>query len=589
MKSSMPKQEMPHDQGRPALKKVILSVFVLLLIIPCYSQVLFTYGKHSVSQDEFLKAYNKNNSDTAGNALNMDDYLNLYIRFKLKVQAARDAGLDTSAEQINELQSFRYQLSENYIREDVSINLLVDEAAQRSQKDIHLSQIFVPLMHEAPDDTVSDAQAKINAAWERLKKGEPFEKVGRNFNFASVGYITAFVLPYDIESIAYSLKPGQFSAPFRTGAGFFILRNDGERKAVGKLRTAQILLAYPPDNAETAKPVLAKRADSIYQAVKAGADFAELARTYSDDPHTFYVGGEMPAFGTGQYDTVFENHAFGLQNDGDISQPFTTNFGYHIVKRVQRIPVPENTDDKDWREVVRDRVLQSDRMEIAHDKLIESLRGVIARDANTEELSSDSAVLRYYRNHLEQYNSEFADQMREFREGNLLFAIMQRKVWDAAAEDSAGLQNYFAQHRDKYYWENSADALIITCLVPDSVSSVQAALKNNHAAWRDVVEANNSLVLIDSARFDLSQIPVVDRTNFTEGLFTATVVNQPDSSHTFAYIIKMYPGKSQKSFADARGSVINDYQTYLEEQWVAELKKKYPVKVNRKTLAKLKS
>jgi peptidyl-prolyl cis-trans isomerase SurA len=579
----------PRSACRPLANKKAL---VLVLILACLSytasaQTLFTYGRKSVSADEFLKAYNKNNNDSVSSGLSKDEYLELFVRFKLKVQAALDAGLDTTAEQKAELQSFRQQLADNFIREDASIDLLVEEALQRTMKDIHLSHIHIPLRPDSSDDLAAAAEKQINEAYASLKKGEPFNNVASRYSHGSLGFITSFVLPYEFESIAYSLKPGEFSAPFRNHSGFHIIRNDYERDAVGKLRAAQILIAYTPGLSDAGKEKLKQRADSIYNALVQGADFAEMARQYSDDHLTFFSGGEMPAFGVGQYDTVFEDAAFGLQEDGEISKPVATNFGYHIIKRLQRVPVPRK-ENKDWKQVIRERVLQSDRMKVAHDKLIQSISGMVAKDASTDELSSDSAVLEFYRNNLEKYNSGFADQLDEFRQGNLLFSIMQSKVWDAAAEDTAGLRAYYEQNRSKYNWENSADALIVTCLVADSVGGVQEALKRDYNSWREIVDKYNSLVQIDSGRFELSQIPVLERTNFTEGLITAPVINEPDSSRTFAYIIKMHEGKSPKSFADSRGAVINDYQAALEEKWIAELKRKYPVKVNRKVFARLK-
>lgn len=585
MKLSMLKWQLLQVQNNPLYKTIGFLLVVFLLSAPAsFAQVLFTYGNHKVDKNEFLKAYNKNHTDIASTGLGVEDYLELYTRFKLKVQAARDAGMDTMAEQRAELRSFRYQLAENYIREDVSINLLVEEAFQRSLKDIHLSHIFLPVNRDAPADSVEAAQAEINNVYARLQKGESFDKVAASYQHGSLGYITAFVLPYNFESLAYNIKTGGYSAPFQNQSGFHILRKDDERQAVGKMRAAQILLAFTPEMTEQGKLKLAQRADSIYQALKAGADFSEMAKQFSDDHLTFYAGGEMPAFGVGQYDTVFENAAFRLEKDADISRPVLTNFGYHIIKRLQRVPVERDPSNKEWKEVIRERVLQSDRMQVAHDKLIENIRGIIGKDANTEEMSSDSAVLEYYRNNLERYNQEFADQLNEFREGNLLFAIMQKKVWDAAAEDSAGLKSFFEKNRDRYQWENSADALIVTSLVADSLPGVQEAIKTDYHNWRQLVEKYNSLIQVDSSRFDLGQIPVIERTNFTEGLLTAPVVNQPDSSLTFAYIIKLYPGKSPKTYAEARGTVINDYQTYLENAWIAELKNKYPVKVNRKVL-----
>ena len=219
--------------------------------------------------------------------------------------------------------------------------------------------------------------------------------------------------------------------------------------------------------------------------------------------------------------------------------------------------------------------------------LAKTIRQKIGNDASPADLGSDSAVIDYYRRHLENYNNEFALQIKEFREGNLLFGIMQKKIWDAAAADSAALRNYYNTNKSKYNWEISADAVIITCADPRELDSAQIKIKNNPASWRDLAEKSNGLIQADSGRFELGQIPVTDRTNFTEGLITAPVTNEQDSSKTFAYIIRMHNEKEPKRFEDARGSVINDYQVYLEEQWIADLKKKYPIKVNKKVFRTL--
>jgi peptidyl-prolyl cis-trans isomerase SurA len=164
---------------------------------------------------------------------------------------------------------------------------------------------------------------------------------------------------------------------------------------------------------------------------------------------------------------------------------------------------------------------------------------------------------------------------------------MQKKVWDAAVADSAALLNYYNIHKDKYNWENSADAIIVTCTDSSFFQNAVEGLKNNMKNWRQWAQETAGGIQADSARFELSQIPVPERTNFSEGLITAPVVNQQDNSITFAYIIRLYNGKSPKKFEDAKGTVINDYQMYLEEQWIAELKKKYPLKINRKVFNSL--
>ena len=565
----------------------LLPIACFLLPAAATSQTLFTYGSHAVSKKEFLQAYNKNNTDSSLAKMSYADYLDLYLKFKLKVQAAMDAGMDTTATQRAEMKSFRNQLSEGYLKEDASIELLTDEAFERSLKDIHLSQIFIAAGKDAPDNEINDAQNQINAAYQRLQNGEAFDKVADDYQHGSLGYITAFVLPYSIETIAYSTPVGKYSIPFQSASGFHILRNDGERKAVGKVRVAQIQVAFPPDSAADIDNKLAQRADSIYKALMAGADFADLAAQLSDDQLSYMAGGEIPAFGVGTYDTAFENAAFALQHDSDISQPVRTSFGYHIIRRLQRIPVIEDPSNNDWKGVIRERVTLSDRMQVAQAMLVQNIRKRIEKDAAAADLANDSAVLGFYRDHLENYQPEFGAQMKEFSEGNLLFTIMQQKVWNAASSDTNGLKEYYDHHKEKYKWENSADALIITTLNEEFTAKARENVTNNFEEWRQWADESNGLIQADSGRFELGQIPVIDRTNFTPGLTTAPVINPQDSSRTFAYIIKLYPPDEPKNFEDAKGAIINDYQVYLEEKWIAALKKKYPVRINKRVFRSL--
>jgi len=179
--------------------------------------------------------------------------------------------------------------------------------------------------------------------------------------------------------------------------------------------------------------------------------------------------------------------------------------------------------------------------------------------------------------------------LNEFKEGNLLFEIMQRKIWDEAATDSAGLQKYYAQHKDKYWWEASADALVFTASNEKVAEDTRKKLQENYKNWQQYIDNSSGQLQADSGRYELGQIPVVERTNFTPGLITANVKNETDNSVAFAYIIKVYSNREPRNFTDARGFVINDYQQFLEEKWVNELKKKYPLTINQtlvKTLPK---
>ncbi len=165
----------------------------------------------------------------------------------------------------------------------------------------------------------------------------------------------------------------------------------------------------------------------------------------------------------------------------------------------------------------------------------------------------------------------------------MLFEVMERKVWSKASADSAGLEQYYNEHKANYKWSPSADAVLFSCSGIAVANKAEDEIKGGKK-WKDVVSENASSIQADSASYELSQIPVIDKTNFSNGLVTVPVVNTGDGTAVFSLIIRMYPADEQRSFADARGLVINDYQNLLEKKWISELKKKYPVTINEELL-----
>lgn len=633
---------------------------LLLCATTGYSQTLFTYGGKTVSKEEFLKAFSKNNTEDKPNEKSYRDYLNLYVNFKLKVQAARDMKMDTLQNQQAELSGFRTQVVETYMKDDNSVNTLVNEAFERSLKDVRIAHILVVPKNNTPEEE-KKAQSKINAAYDLLKKGQDFGKVAQQYsedssakvNQGDIGYITTFILPYQLESVAYTTPVGKFSAPFRSPAGYHIFKKVAERKAVGKIKIAQILLAFPPAATAAEKQKVKNLADSIYTLLQKNADFKELASQYSADNFSYQLGGEMMEFGIGRYDPVFETAAYSLAKDGDISKPILTSYGYHIIKRLQRIAITEDINNVALKNELTQEVQQSDRMDVSKKLFVKKIlhqTGFTKSDVNEKSLAIftdsvlqakkvpelagikpatplfsftkrtvavhdwqayletirnysnlragkthaqlmeefiENSALDYYRDHLEEYNNDFSFQLNEFREGNLLFEVMQRTIWDVAAQDSIGLKKYYDEHKNNYWWEASADAIIFTASNEQTADSIKNKVQADYKKWQQYVDGSSGTLLADSGRFELGQIPVLERTNFTPGLITASVKNETDNSITFAYIIKVYTNREPRSFADARGFVINDYQGYLEEKWIDDLKKKYPVQVNETVLASL--
>jgi peptidyl-prolyl cis-trans isomerase SurA len=640
------------------MKKELLLLTAICFSVSIAAQNIFTFGKNAVGKEEFLRAFNKNNNPAQDRTAALKEYLDLYVKFKLKVQAARDLRLDTMPNQQADLRNFRRQIEDNYMNDETLINDMVKEAFNRSQKDIRLSHILILVKKEAsPADTLKAFQ-KIQEAYRSLQNGNSFENTAVQFsedeavktNKGDLGFITVFSLPYQLESAAYQLSKGNYSAPFRSKIGYHIFKITDERKAYGKVKVQQIFFAFPPNITPDIKEQLALKADSVYkETIKEDANWDELVRNNSQDRNTVYTNGTLKEFGIGEYEPSFEEAAFSLKKVHDIARPITTAYGYHILRLAEKFPV-----EADWSKVsssgtLKQQVSNDARAGIARDKFNENVKRMIAikkniydeknlwlftdsfltggkfknfgtigentvlfsfakepvkagdwakyvRDSKTAGIKEASkpykefmedyisaTTLEYYRNHLEEYNKDFKYQLQEFKEGNLLFEIMETNVWNKAISDSTGQLKYYNQHKDQYRWQSSVSAIMITASDKNTANEFRGKLVNKGVeGWRTAIDEYNGKIIADSGRFEKSQVPVIERTAFTKGIATMPVINEQDGSATFAYIVSEFKDNEVRNFEDARGMVINDYQTVLEEKWVAELKKKYPVKIDQK-------
>jgi peptidyl-prolyl cis-trans isomerase SurA len=198
-----------------------------------------------------------------------------------------------------------------------------------------------------------------------------------------------------------------------------------------------------------------------------------------------------------------------------------------------------------------------------------------------------AAMYEYYRSHLEEFSEEFRIQMNEFRDGNLFFEIMQQEIWNRTQNDSTQLWALYKKNHAKYNWRPSADAVIFFCTDAATAKTLHDQLKKNPGDWKKATEALSEKVVADSSRYEWDQIPGLDKTTPKAGMLTVQTNNSSDNSSSFAYIIKVYTESTPRSFNEAKGLVMNDYQTGLEEQWIQELRKKYPVVIDQKVLAEI--
>jgi len=630
------------------------SVFLIFLLTCCsysfYGQTLVSYGKQTISRQEFLTAFRKNNTHTKATEKAYRDYLNLYIRYKLKVEAARDLKLDTLAGQITELKNFKSQIVDQFIHDEVSLNQMAREAFVRSQRDLRISYIFVAAPKNAsPADTVK-AWQKIRDAYKALNSKKDFGETAVLYsedpnvkeNRGDLGYITVFDLPYAMETVAYNTLPGKFSPVFRTNGGYIILKTTAQRPAEGLIKIAQILIIFPFEAKEAEKLSTRQRADSIYQALRNGADFGTLARKYSGDNLSYQLGGVLPEFGIGKYEAGFENAAFNLKKDGDISQPYQSSFGYHIIKRLSRNPVPAKADQKAL-DRMKEKIKTDPRVAISKKRMTQTIlkqtqfkeylpqgnrlwdytdsallnkppatnagitdqsllfqfpdkkytvgdwvnyRRNLRSSPNITSGKTNSDILDlyrqtiafdYYREHLEKYNASFAAQVNEFSDGNLLFEIMQRQIWNRAVADSGGLKKYYESNIKRYWWKPGAEAIIFNTPNLNVAKKLEGELAKSITNWRETVDSYAGQIHADSGRFELSQIP--GKQFVAAGKFSQMTTNS-DQTIQCAYIIREYNVSSPRTYEEARGLVINDYQNELEDQWIEELKKKYPVTVS---------
>ena len=634
------------------MKQFFLLIITGLVISNGFAQTLFTYGINETGKEEFLRAYNKNKTPVADKEKSLREYLDLYAKFKLKVKAAKELRLDTLQQLQYDVQNFRSQVEEGYLTDDNEVKRLQDEAFDRSQKDIHLLHFYIPISNKMSAEDSVNAYKLLEGVRGNLLKGithydaiaEDLEKNAASLKWKDLGYITAFSLPYEMENLVYALQPGGVSKIYRTKSALHIFKNEDERKSPGKWKIAQILFAIPPDASDNSRKEIEKFADSVYGMLKAGADFAEMAKKYSNDKMTYLNGGELPEFSTGKFEQPFEKAVFALQKDGDISKPISTAYGFHIVKRLQQHPMPTDKTDEIFMSNLKQQLLQDTRINIAKAnfiKMVTAKTGFKKNPAVTEEqlfryadsvtankvvgkypinkttifsftkskvvgsdwlnfvkdykLNQDvykgennkalldkyisTIIIEYYRKHLEEFNEDFKYQMQEFKEGNMLFEVMERNVWSKAANDSVGLRKFYDANKSKYQWKESATVNLFNCNSLKTAEAAQKDLKDGKS-WKLIAEQSEGTIQADSGRYEIQQLQLPAGTAAAEGLLTAPVVNNGDNTASFVKILKLFPANQQRSFEEAKGLVINEYQNYLEEKWIEELKKKYPVKVN---------
>jgi peptidyl-prolyl cis-trans isomerase SurA len=312
------------------------------LLAQAADPILMTINGKPVLKSEFEYIYNKNNTNNSLDKKTLEEYVDLFVNFKLKVEEAKKQGIDTTASFINELSGYRSQLTKPYLTNSEVDEALLKEAYNRSKEDVEVSHILIRVpQNAAPADTLK-AWKEINTIWKRLQK-EDFTKVAKEVsqdqsaeqNGGYIGWISAFRTVYPFETTAYNTPVGTYSKPIRTAFGYHIVKVQGRRNSMGEILVSHIMIFTSQGDDATNKKAKAT-IDSIYQRVKAGDDFGTLAQKHSQDKGSSVKNGELPWFGTGRMVPEFEAAAFALKNTGDVSEPIKSAYGWHIIKLLDK-------------------------------------------------------------------------------------------------------------------------------------------------------------------------------------------------------------------------------------------------------------
>lgn len=368
--------------------------------------VLMTIGSEKVSKAEFEYVYKKNNKNVAEtDEKSLRDYLTLYTNFKLKVIEAKSLGMDTVSSFKKELAGYRKQLAQPYLTDKEVNERLIKEAYDRLKIEVRASQLLINCAEDAsPKDTLAAYNKIMNLRARIVDKKEPFAKVAKTYsqdpsaatNAGDLGYFSAFDMVYPFENVAYTTAKGSVSMPVRTRFGYHIIQVTDIRPAQGEVRVAHIMIKATDKMSKQDSLNTAAKMQEIYNRLQNGEKFEDLVRQFSEDKASAKSGGALPMFKTGKMVLEFETEAYALKNVGDYSKPFTTIYGWHIVKLLEK-KAPA-TYEESSREL-KNRVARDSRSDLNKTSFVAKLKVTYGFKENpaalkkfNDKLDKDSAI-----------------------------------------------------------------------------------------------------------------------------------------------------------------------------------------------------
>jgi peptidyl-prolyl cis-trans isomerase SurA len=637
--------------------KLLISSLLLGVAILTFAKnedpVLMTINGKQIKLSEFEYLYHKNNQQQVEKE-SLEQYVDRFVLYKQKVADAEAAGIDTTMAFVKEFEGYKRDLAAPYLSEDTTyLWNLINESYDRYKKEIDIDHFMLP-PGSTPDET-SKNLALMDSLRNCVLNGEQWQDLVERFssdpskarNHGHYGYVSSGMFPYDFENVLYSTAVGEVSKPFATQYGVHMIRVNNMRDR-NDAHAKHILKLFPQNATDEQKAVCKAQIDSIYALLKAGADFEEMAKAESQDGSA-KRGGDLGWFGRGRMVQPFEDIAFSLA-DGAISEPFATQFGYHIVKKVahglpslaELRPAIENGMKRDGRmQQIEARRLNDLKTKYnfsiapAFDAMLSQaltangrfdstfvarnikgsndvlftygakesvpVRALMSQlnatsvipDVNKAKeyvmskvnAIADETLKNYDAQQLVERNPEYRNLLNEYRDGMMLFEISNRRVWKAAAKDTVGLEQFYIQNRSKYNWDEPHFKGIILSAKNDSVLNLIKAdmLKIGADSLTDVLHRKyGNDIRMERMVVKQGDNPYADYLAFNVG-------SKPERKGFPEFMILQGGIISQpEEMSDVRGAVTSDYQDVLEQQWKEELAKKYPAKIDKKVLKKVK-
>ena len=666
-------------------KRNFLKMFVLAaLVMPALfanaqskldNQVLMTIGDQDITVKEFTDVYYKNNlKNDVIEKKSVDEYLELFTTFRMKVMEAERLQLDTSVRFQKELAGYRKQLSKPFMSSDDITEELLQEAYQRKLKDIRASHILIRCDKNAlPSDTLKAYNKAISIRNKAIAKGADFAALADQYsedpsakgmkatettparpgNHGDLGYFTVFDMVYPFETGAYNTKEGEISMPVRSDFGYHIIKVHSVTDAMGSIQAAHIFLQLPFDAPADEEAAMKQKADNIYKQLKEqnGKNWNEMVKQYTDDKGTIGRNGTLSNFTVSRIVPEFIDVCKKLDIN-EFSEPVRTSYGYHIIKLLGKSGV--DTFEKESK-ALSERIEKDMRSKKSEEVVLKQVKSEYKFKQNDKNLEAfmatvDSTILRkeykpaanadmkavlftigdatvkvsdfvdfikekmtpqkyvtpatyayqLYENfmnekvmdyadaHLEDKYPDFKALVQEYRDGILLFDLMEQEVWDKAVKDTLGLQEYHARNASKYMWGDRVYATIVTVARPEALPKVKALLDSGieldslkSAIQRDSIE----YAFVRRGYYQKGDNQYIDQTEWKVGVRNE-IPSTVDQSTTIVCIRELR-GPEPKTLKECRGIVTSDYQVELEQKWVQELKDRYPVTINEKVLEKV--